>query len=354
VYAVILAGGGGTRLWPLSRAARPKPFLPLTAEATLLQVTVERIRPLVPIEDIYVIADQRYTPIVREQLPELPPENVVSEPGGRNTAAAVALAALAIERDDDDVMAILPADHSIADDQGFRDALATAAALAAHGRLVTLGIRPSGPETGYGYVIAGDEPLAIHGRDTWAVERFVEKPSAERAQELLDGGRAHWNAGIFVWQRRAVVDGLQRHAPDIVETVRSSLAEGRPTDRYLETRATSIDYALLEPASRDGVVAVVPADIGWSDVGSWAALLEALVQPGAVVARIEGGAETLDVDSRDVLVHADANRLVVTVGLDGIIVVDTPDVVLVCSAERAQDVKKVVDRLITQGRHERL
>jgi len=278
VYAVVLAGGGGTRLWPLSRASRPKPFLPLLGDSSLLQATVDRLAPLIEPPDVFVVTDGRYTDLVREQLPEVPMANILAEPVGRNTAAAVALAATAIDRGADDVMAVLPADHRIADEAGFRDALATAVTRAARSDLVTLGITPSGPETGYGYVLATGEPEVSDGRPTWRVERFVEKPTPERAMELLSGGHASWNAGIFVWRRDAVLDGLARHAADILEPLRTAVAEGAAAIEraYAGLRATSIDYALLEPASLEGRVAVVPVEIGWSDLGSWAALLGAL------------------------------------------------------------------------------
>lgn len=360
MYAVILAGGGGTRLWPLSRTARPKPFLPLTGDATLLQGTVARLQPLIGPADVFLVADGRYAGLVDEQLGDVPRANLVTEPMGRNTAAAVALAALTIERPGDDVMAVLPADHRIADVAGFRAALAAAVEVAADGSLVTLGIEPDAPATGYGYILAGDEPLVVRGLPVFRVQRFLEKPSEERARELIDGGRAHWNAGIFVWRRDALLDGLERLAPDILDAVRTGLEGGDLETPYAEVRATSIDYALLEPASLEGRVAVVPIDVGWSDLGSWSALLEtlsadALAQGGpSVVGHAGDGATTIDIDSTDLLVHAAGGRLVATVGLAGMVVIDTPDALLVCAADRAQDVKKIVDRLTAEGRRDRL
>ena len=197
---------------------------------------------------------------------------------GRNTAAAVALAALAIDRPASEVMAVLPADHGVADAAGFRAALAAAAERAAGGDLVTLGITPRGPETGYGYVLATGDAVLVQGMASYRVERFVEKPSVERATELLAGGRASWNAGIFVWRRDAVRQGLERHAADIVAPLEAALAAGPGAleAAYPGLRSTSIDYALLEPTSLEGHVAVIPAEVGWSDLGSWASLLEAL------------------------------------------------------------------------------
>ncbi|MBA2253972.1 MAG: NTP transferase domain-containing protein [Chloroflexi bacterium] len=346
MYAVILAGGGGTRLWPLSRVARPKPFLPLLGGDSLLQRTVARLSPLVQADDIYLVTDERHGPLVREQLPDVPAANLVLEPVGRNTAAAVALAALIIERPEDEVMLVLPADHRVTDEAALRRALGAAGSLASEGRLVTLGIRATLAETGYGYIVASGAGERREGLPTFTVERFVEKPSPERAEELLAGGRALWNAGIFLWRRDAVREGLRRHAPHVTGPLEEGLAAGRSlAEIYPHVPATSIDYALLEPASVEGAVSVVPADVGWSDVGSWAALLDARAEEGGP-RRVVGDGETMDEGSEDVLVHSAGGRLVVTVGLRGTIVVDTPDVVLVCAREQAQDVRRVVDRLV--------
>jgi mannose-1-phosphate guanylyltransferase len=358
MYAVIMAGGGGTRLWPLSRADKPKPFLPLVGDATLLQRTVRRLAPLIEPRDIYVVTDGRYGPIVREQLPDLPTANILAEPMGRNTAAAVAYAAAAIDRPLDAVMVVLPADHAIADEAGFRASLASAAARATGGDLVTLGITPTGPETGYGYVLSTGEATEAAGSASWRVERFVEKPTVERAQELLAGGRASWNAGIFVWRRGSVLDGLRAHAGDILADLETALAAGPDAlvAAYPSVRATSIDYALMEPASVAGMVAVVPTDVGWSDLGSWAALLEARGEEAAagVATQVAAGADVIAVGGHDVLVHAAGGRLVAVVGLGEVIVVDTPDALLVVAKDAAQDVKKVVDALTAQGRRDRL
>lgn len=354
MYAVILAGGGGTRLWPLSRVARPKPFLALAGGTTLLASTVARLSPLVGPKDVYLVADARYRDLIREQLPEVARSALVAEPVGRNTAAAVALAALAIDRPADEVMVVLPADHRVVDEPGLRAALAIAADAAGSGDLVTLGIRPTGPETGYGYIVVrADEPKGAAA--VLPVDRFVEKPDHERAIELLSSGRAYWNAGIFVWRRDALIEGLREHAPDIVEALQRGLATGDLASAYADIRQASIDYALLEPASLSGLVGCVPIDVGWSDIGSWAALHEALSdgQEGNEL-QAESGSDVLDIDSRGVLVHGAGGRLVVTVGLTDVVVVDTPDAVLICSRDRAQDVRLVVDRLISDGRIDRL
>ena len=345
MYAVVLAGGTGTRLWPLSRRARPKPFLPLLGDESLFQLTLRRVEPLIAAEDTIVVAEQGHLPLVSEQAPQLLSRHLVGEPVGRNTAAAIALAALTSQRRPDDVMVVLPADHFIADEQGFRSVLAAAGKAAADGSLVTLGINASGPETGYGYVVGGDDESS--GEGARQVDRFVEKPARERAIELLADPRgAWWNAGIFVWRHDAFLDGLERHAPAIVGPIKRGLEVGQSLRSIYEMLpAVSIDRALLEPASLEGKVKVVPADVGWSDLGSWDALHRTLAGRSGSIDGVVAIGRAEDLSSQGVLSHSSGGRLVVTIGLRDTIVVDTPDVVLVCASDRAQDVRAIVDRL---------
>jgi mannose-1-phosphate guanylyltransferase len=357
MYAVIMAGGGGTRLWPLSRVRRPKPFLRLLeGDRFLLEAAVSRLAPLVAPEDVYVVTDARYAAIVREVAPHVPPANILGEPFGRNTAAAVALAVHAIDRADDEVMMVLPADQAVRDESAFREALAAAAKRAAGGDLVTLGVEPTEPSTGYGYVIATDDAHEYAGCQTYRVERFEEKPTPERARRLIASGSAYWNAGIFVWRRSAARAGLERYSPDISAPIAHWLSgaprTGEPgwpgaamAGAYQELRATSIDYALLEPASLESQVAVVPVSVGWSDLGSWSALRDQRGRDGGPVTASEGPARVIDIGGKNVLVYAAGGRTVATVGLDDVVVVDTPDALLVISTEAAQDVKQVVDLL---------
>ena len=348
--AVILAGGGGTRLWPLSRPDRPKPFLPLLGERSLLRATFDRVLPLLDGPgDVVVVVDRRHVELVRDELPELPPGNVLAEPVGRNTAAAIALAAVALERGADDVMVVLPADHLVADEAGFRAVLGRAAdvAGAADRPLVTLGIAPTGPETGFGYVVAAG-PRAEAG--AYAVRRFVEKPPAEAAAALLAGPDVvAWNAGIFLWRHDAILAALAAFAPDILGLVRDGVAGGAGAldAAYATVRATSIDYAVMEPASVAGGVAMLKADVGWSDLGSWSALRDALVARAVAAgepAGAVGSGPRRDVGSEGTLVLA-GGRLVVTIGLRDAIVVDTPDALLVCAADRSQEVRAIAEEL---------
>jgi mannose-1-phosphate guanylyltransferase len=367
VYAVVLAGGGGTRLWPLSRPECPKPFLHLLGDETLIQRTVARLAPLVAPEDVYVVAERGHMRLVAEQLPAIPAANLLAEPIGRNTAAAVAFAAEAVTRPEDEVMLVLPADAYVADEAGFRAALAAAGVVASTGvaatpgtaalggPLVTLGVTPNRPETGYGYVLAKPPARQVTGRSVFDVERFVEKPTAEKAEELIATGLASWNAGIFAWTRATIRDRLARHAPGILGPIRAICASGTLQDlevAYPSIRATSIDYAVMEPASVEGGVAVVPMDVGWSDLGSWAALRDvwqaasaaSSVAPGAV-----GWGNRRDLGSNNTLVLA-GDRLVVTIGLGDTIVVDTPEALLICSAERSQEVRGIAQELMSSSR----
>src|SRR6188508_1844055 len=311
MHAVILAGGGGTRLWPLSRRARPKPFLPLVGETSLFQMTLRRLDPLIAVEDTLVVAEQGHLPLVSEQAPQLLSRHLIGEPFGRNTAAAIALAALVSQRPGSDVMVVLPADHYIDDEQGFRQVLAEAARAAQDGSLVTLGIHAAGPETGYGYIVGGESDGdsggggGSGGGGARAVDRFVEKPQRERAEELLADPRgAWWNAGIFVWRRDAFLENMERYAPAVIGALQKGLDVGQSlTSIYEGLPNVSIDRALLEPASVDGRVKVVPANVGWSDLGSWDALHRALAGKSGSLDGVVAIGRAQDIGSQGVLAH---------------------------------------------------
>lgn len=253
-YAVILAGGGGTRLWPLSRPERPKPFLPLLADgSTPLTATLERLLPMIPLDDVYVVVATSQVALVRESLPQIDPLHIIAEPISRNTGPAVALATVSINRPSDAPMLVIPADHAVLDAAAWRDALIAAISIAAREprSLVTLGVVPTRPETGFGYIIARGE----------RVERFTEKPNRDEAARLIAAG-ARWNAGTFVWQRGSIRAALERYGAAVLAGIAA----------YETVPAGPIDTLVMEPAAADGLVRTVPLDCGWSDIGSWSEL----------------------------------------------------------------------------------
>lgn len=310
MYAVIMAGGGGTRLHPLSRPERPKPFLPLLGTQSLLQATAARL----PTDDITVVTDRRYERFVRDQLPSA---QVLLEPMGRNTAAAIALATVAIDRPDDDVMIVVPADAHIDPDRDdvYRDVLRTAADDVATGSfdipspLVTLGVHVEHASTSYGYLIPDPATSAtIEGLDAARLLRFEEKPDVERAEELLKERGVAWNAGIFLWRRGAIREVLGRYT-GLLQTLGPMAESPAMLERAYESiqRAVSIDYAVMESAARDGHVVMASMDVGWSDLGSWTALLQALGGHGTG-AVVQAG-ETVHVDRDDLVLRRSGDQL---------------------------------------------
>jgi mannose-1-phosphate guanylyltransferase len=339
LHAVILAGGSGTRFWPLSRAQRPKQFLALATERPLIVETFARVQPLCAPEFSWVVCGKDHAALVRAALPELPAPHLLLEPAARNTAPAIALAcAAALREDAGATLCILPSDHHIARPDAFRDALALAARACQNGDLLTLGIRPTRPETGYGYLRRGGEKSP----GVFAVESFVEKPDAATAERYLRDGAYSWNAGIFVFRADAMMEALQRHQPQIVAAL----------DDFSQMPSISIDYGVMEPESRGaGRIAMVPGDFGWSDVGSFAALPEVRALDARGNA-LDGDALAIDCD--DCVVLSEGGRLVAAVGVRGLCIVDAGDALLVVPRERAQEVRAVVDALKAQGRNEKL
>jgi mannose-1-phosphate guanylyltransferase len=352
IHAVVMAGGSGTRFWPLSRQARPKQFLPLAGKLPLLVETVKRLPPLAPIGRTYVACGPVHARAVRKMLPKLPRENLLVEPVARNTAPCVGLAALHVARQaPDGILAMLPADHHVGRPDQFREAIATAARIAAGGAIVTIGVTPSRPETGYGYLEVGSplpgESAVAGGRLAPArVKRFVEKPDRAKAEQYLADGGYLWNSGIFVFRADVILEEIQRTMPELASRL-GAIAATLGTREYAKALARefpacpseSIDYGVMERSSR---IAVVPADFGWSDVGSFAAIPE--VRRADAEGNVAAG-DVLIVDGNDNVVLAEAGRLVAVVGASGLVVVDAGDALLVCPRERAQDVKKAVDEL---------
>jgi mannose-1-phosphate guanylyltransferase len=314
VYAVILAGGGGTRLRPLSTAERPKPFLPLLGDRSLFQRTVDRVRDVAD-GGVAVVVSRRHAPLVRAQAPDV---IVLEEPVGRNTAAAIALATLALDAPEDAVMVVLPADHQVADESMFRAVLGNAEAELAGGSfeiaqpLVTLGIRPTGPSTEYGYLVPDFERGTSSRLTAYPVLRFQEKPDRETAARLADQPGVAWNAGIFLWRRGAIRAALREFAPDIIEPIDAARSVGRLDEVYPTIRATSIDYAVMEPAASAGIVVMGAMDVGWSDLGTWTALLGELGVPGSGEVVEPGSPFTAQPD--DLVVSAQDARWVVRPG----------------------------------------
>jgi mannose-1-phosphate guanylyltransferase len=356
VYVVILAGGGGTRLWPLSRPETPKPFLPLLGDRSLLQRTVDRITghdelPIRP-EDICVVTDRRYAQLVRDQLPGI---RILGEPSGRNTAAAIALAAIHLERADDEVMFVLPADHLIEREDAFRGVLVAAASLAEgafdiESPLVTLGIRVGRPATEYGYLMPDVDAAAmtLQGLRAYPLRAFEEKPNQGRAQALLAEPGVAWNAGIFAWRRRAIVDALGRYTG--LTTLLGTFAgsETGLAAAYDQLRPVSIDHAVMEGAASDHRVVMVGMDVGWDDLGSWTALLHALGSTGS--GAVIQPSEPAEAGEDDLIIERVDGRLVVTSGPRGILA-SSPVALLRGATPGRAAVEALIDRVTTwEGR----
>ncbi|WP_295546122.1 mannose-1-phosphate guanylyltransferase/mannose-6-phosphate isomerase [uncultured Stenotrophomonas sp.] len=348
IQPVILSGGSGTRLWPLSREAYPKQFLPLAGELTMLQATWQRVAPLAARGPL-VIANEEHRFVAAEQLQQVGAEAaaIILEPVGRNTAPAIAVAALEATRGGTDaLLLVLPSDHVITDEAAFRSAVQAAASAADAGKLVTFGIVPTGPETGYGYIKAAD------GQGVRAVERFVEKPDLETATGYVSSGQYYWNSGMFLFKASRYLRELERFQPEMLASSRQAWQQARrdadftrlDKDAFTAVPSDSIDYAVMEKTA-DAVV--IPLDAGWNDVGSWTALRDVSQQDG------DGNAHQGDVIAIDCRnTYAYAQRLVALVGLDDVIVVETDDAVLVGRADRMQEVKTVVAKLKAEGRSE--
>jgi mannose-1-phosphate guanylyltransferase / mannose-6-phosphate isomerase len=339
IVPVLLSGGIGSRLWPLSRAATPKQLRSVLGRHTMVQATALRVAEMDGVTDPIVVCGASHGDPIRTQLGEIgvTPATVICEPVGRNTAAAVLLAALAAP--DDAMLLVLPADHVVTDVAGFRDAVALAANPVSAGALVTFGVVPTGPETGFGYIRASDVEAVVR-----PVEAFVEKPDLATAESYVASGRYLWNSGMFAFRADAVRAEIERLAPEVYAAVSASVEGGldgeevRPGPAFLECPSISFDHAVMEHTDR---AVVIPLDVGWSDVGSWATLWEIDDKDGD--GNVVRGDAVL-IGSTNSYVRTDG-RLVALIGLDDVVVVDTGDAVLVAARDRVQDVKAVVERL---------
>jgi mannose-1-phosphate guanylyltransferase len=353
-YAVIMAGGSGTRLWPLSRKDHPKPLIPLVEkERTMVQIAVRRLHPLFSPESILIVANEQLTPLLQIQIPEIPAENFIVEPEGRDTAPAVGLGAIHVQhRDPDGVMVVLTADHHIADEETFRNALAVAIDTARKGGVVTLGIKPSYPSTGLGYIERGVLWKTLNGLDVFTLEQFREKPDQKTAEQYISSGNFSWNSGMFIWPVDRVMAEFERNVPELHHSLEQLAAVvGQPA--YEETIARvwpdmpriSVDYALMEKIDREAYV--IPVEMGWTDIGNFSTLYDLLSgYQGENITNSEEGA--LLVDASRMLIFS--NRLVAVLGLEDLVIVDTDDILLVCHYDRAQDVKKLVEQLEKEKR----
>lgn len=336
LHGVILAGGSGTRFWPQSRSKHPKQFLSIYGSESMIQLTSGRIASLIPLQNQWVVANGSHTEILQVHLPHLPLENLLIEPVGKNTAPAIGLAALRLlEKDPDAVMLVLPADHLIQKPEIFIKLIQQGMEMVQHSDLLlTFGIVPTAPETGYGY-IRGGEPLGSGFR----VKKFIEKPNKEKALALLKEGNHYWNSGMFLWRASAILSRIQKYLPEVYEGLINYQA-GKGA--YEAIPSISIDYGVLE---KDTDLVVLPAEIGWNDIGSWTSLEDVLEQTPEGNA-IQG--THLAIDTERSIVFS-PKKLVATIGVKDLVIVDTEDALLICHKDRAQDVKKIVELLKEKG-----
>jgi|SRR5271157_117897 len=358
-HAIILAGGRGTRFWPRSRTRTPKQLLNIVGKATMIEQTVARLRPLFPADHMWSVTNAEQAVALRKQLPPAARRRILTEPVGRNTAAAIALAAIHVRHavQGDALLAVLPADHYIGLLENYREVVRAALRLAREPqRMVVLGIPPTRPDTGFGYVEKMGEPLDVLGYPVFAVRRFTEKPQLETAREYIASGNYQWNAGMFFWRVSTFLEALKKYLPkthDALEALalhigkRTYGAELKTIYRKLEN--ISVDYAILEHATREtgaSRVFVIPADIDWSDIGSWAAVYELVAkQPGENV--LAGDGHTIDAEGNFLW---SPDKYVAAIGVRDLVVVDTPDALLICPRERAQDVGRIVKALEAKKR----
>lgn len=352
--ALIMAGGKGERFWPRSRVTLPKQFLSLTDDGkTMIQLTVERIRPLVELEDVYIATNKNYKELVKQQLPGLPEENILCEPVGRNTAPCIGLGAVHVAKKyDDAVMIVLPSDHLIKHNDIFAETFTNACSLAEEGEnLVTVGITPNYPETGYGYIKY--DSTAKNG-ESYPVQRFVEKPDLETAKSYLADGSYLWNSGMFVWRVSTILDCFKKYMPSTYDgLLKIKEAVGTPQeDTVLEKEfpnleSQSVDYGIMEKAEN---IYTLAGNFGWDDVGSWLAV-------GRIKQNDENGnvvnGNVVAVNTKNCVIEG-ADKLIATVGLRDVVVVDTKDATLITTKENAGEIKQVLAKLRESGRNEYL
>ena len=349
MHAVIMAGGRGTRFWPRSREKKPKHLLDIVSNRTIIQETVDRIKPLIKPENILIVTGKKHARELMKQLPEIPAKNIIIEPVGRNTAACIGLAAIHIQKKaKDDVMVVLPSDHGIADPGQYRKVIAAAAKAAKkENTLITVGLKPTSPDTGFGYMEGGASAGHIGSETLLRVKAFREKPNLKQARTFLQSGNFFWNSGMFIWKASTILHEIERFLPDLYSglmTIKAALgksAEAKTVSAiYKGLASISIDYGVMEKAKD---VFMIPASFGWSDVGSWDTLWEisAKDQNGNAVT---GGSQAIFENTENALVYS-PKKLVALVGMKDVIIVETKDALLICKKGQSQDVKKIVDAL---------
>ncbi|MDD5560548.1 MAG: mannose-1-phosphate guanylyltransferase/mannose-6-phosphate isomerase [Candidatus Omnitrophica bacterium] len=343
-YAVILAGGVGSRFWPFSRELEPKQFMKIIGQTSLLQATIQRLRGVVETERVYIITNNIYFYEVKAQVAKfgIPDTNIILEPQGKNTAPAVGLCARLISRiDKEAVLLVLPADHYIKNINNFKSALKKAIACARHDFLVTIGVKPNAPSTGYGYI-------KVNGKNNGhiVVDKFLEKPSLNKAKEYYKDKKFFWNSGMFVWKASVFLEETRKYLPKLYAKLQLVNSISDIPKIWPGIEAISVDYGIMEQSRR---IALIPADFYWTDLGSWDALAE--IFPKDAKGNI-ANSDTLNMDSHGVCVFARGNRLVSTIGVNNMVIADTPDALLVCDRSRTQDVKQLVKRLKVLKRKE--
>lgn len=357
LYALVLAGGGGTRLWPMSRKNTPKQLLPLVDNRTMFRTSVDRIAKILPPERICVVTGGNYVERMMAEVPHIPKENFFVEPDGKNSAPAAAFGIWMIhQRDPQATVALLTADHHIVKEDHFCEAIASAYELAQEGYIVTLGISPTYPATGFGYIQQGDVIRKMNGFTGYHALRFTEKPDLIAATEFVASGQYSWNSGMFIWTTQRAKEEFASQQP-VMFNLFEQLASSIGTDDFITQLASiwekmpsiSIDYAIMEGAKR---MAVIPADIGWSDVGSWASLFEVHKTDKFGNVFKSKSKDRVILDTHDTMVYSD--RMIVTIGVRDIILVDAGDVLFVCHKDRSQDVREVVNHLRSSKKHDYL
>jgi mannose-1-phosphate guanylyltransferase len=358
MYAVIMAGGRGTRFWPRSREKKPKHLLDITSDRTIIQETVDRISPLVQPENILIVTGRKHARELVRQLPEVPVQNILIEPVGRNTAPCIGLAAIHVmKRCKDDVMIVLPSDHGIADPAQYRKVIAAAAKAAEKGNaLVTVGLKPTSPHTGFGYMEGGASAGRIADQPLLRVKAFREKPDRKKAEAFVKSGNFFWNSGMFIWKASTILNEIERFLPDLYSglmTIKASLGKSSEAKTlsatYKGLASISIDYGVMEKAKD---VFMIPASFGWSDVGSWDTLWEISARDKNGNAAT-GGSQAIFENTENALVYS-PKKLVALIGMKDVIVVETKDALLVCKKGQSQDVKKIVDLLEAGGENQLL